>query len=55
MDLLDPDLDANYDKDQMRRMILAASLCITRVARLRPQIDKVSKGRYIYCCALDLR
>ncbi|CAL9782691.1 unnamed protein product [Musa acuminata subsp. burmannicoides] len=41
MDLLDPDLDANYDKDQMRRMILAASLCITRVARLRPQIDKI--------------
>ncbi|URD78918.1 kinase family [Musa troglodytarum] len=41
MDLLDPDLDANYDRDQMRRMILAASLCITRVARLRPRIDKI--------------
>ncbi|XP_042373128.1 probable receptor-like protein kinase At1g30570 isoform X1 [Zingiber officinale] len=41
MDLLDPKLDTNYDKDQMRRMILAASLCITRIPLLRPAIDKI--------------
>lgn len=43
MDLVDPKLDADYDKDQMRRMILAASLCITRIAQFRPAINKVSE------------
>ncbi|XP_042435793.1 pto-interacting protein 1-like [Zingiber officinale] len=41
MDLVDPKLDADYDKDQMRRMILAASLCITRIAQFRPAINKI--------------
>lgn len=45
MDLLDSNLDSNYDKGQMRRMILAASLCITRIARLRPGIVKASQYR----------
>ncbi|KAJ8504639.1 hypothetical protein OPV22_005525 [Ensete ventricosum] len=41
IDLLDPNLGTDHDKGEMRRMILAASLCITRVPRLRPQIDKI--------------
>ncbi|XP_074557933.1 protein kinase STUNTED-like [Curcuma longa] len=41
MDLLDPKLGTNYDKEQMRRMILAASLCIARIPLLRPTIDKI--------------
>ncbi|CAL9094956.1 unnamed protein product [Musa textilis] len=40
-DLLDPNLGTNHDKGEMSRMILAASLCITRVPRIRPQIDKI--------------
>lgn len=43
MDLVDPKLDTNYNKDQMGRMILAASLCITRIAQFRPAIDKASE------------
>ncbi|XP_072955095.1 protein kinase STUNTED-like [Typha angustifolia] len=41
MDLLDPSLDGKYDEIQMRRMVLAASLCITRAARLRPQMIQI--------------
>lgn len=43
IDLLDPNLGTNHDKGEMSRMILAASLCITRVPRIRPQIDKASE------------
>ncbi|XP_065006648.1 protein kinase STUNTED-like isoform X2 [Musa acuminata AAA Group] len=41
IDLLDPNLGTNHDKGEVSRMILAASLCITRVPRIRPQIDKI--------------
>lgn len=41
MNLLDPNLDMKHDEVQMRRMVLAASLCITRAARLRPQTSRV--------------
>ncbi|KAK4572685.1 hypothetical protein RGQ29_030922, partial [Quercus rubra] len=37
--LLDPSLGDNYDQDQMERMILAATLCIRRAPRARPQIS----------------
>ncbi|XP_077246632.1 protein kinase STUNTED-like isoform X2 [Tasmannia lanceolata] len=39
--LLDPNLDGEFDKNQMKRMVLAASLCITRTARLRPRISQI--------------
>ncbi|CAD5174868.1 protein kinase STUNTED-like isoform X1 [Musa acuminata AAA Group] len=41
MELLDPDLNENYDEVEMRRMVVAASLCITRRARLRPQMREI--------------
>lgn len=39
--LLDPNLDGNFDEGQMQRMVLAANLCITRAARLRPEMREV--------------
>ncbi|GLT77925.1 hypothetical protein SLA2020_494790 [Shorea laevis] len=41
--LLDPSLGENYDHDQMERMVLAATLCIRRSPRARPQMSLVSK------------
>ncbi|KAL5982740.1 hypothetical protein ACLOJK_016816 [Asimina triloba] len=43
MQLLDPSLGGKYDGDQMERMVLAASLCIRRAARLRPRMSIVLK------------
>ncbi|XP_062081767.1 protein kinase STUNTED-like [Humulus lupulus] len=45
--LLDPDLDGKVDEVQMKRMVLAATLCLIRSSRLRPsiiQIMKILKG-----------
>jgi len=39
--LLDPKLQGKFDVAQMHRMVLAASLCITRAARLRPNMNQV--------------
>ncbi|KAK7258022.1 hypothetical protein RIF29_32402 [Crotalaria pallida] len=39
--LLDPNLEGKFDEIQMRRMALAASLCITRAARLRPKLSQI--------------
>ncbi|KAI8531385.1 hypothetical protein RHMOL_Rhmol11G0132300 [Rhododendron molle] len=41
--LLDPSLARNYDSDQMERMVLAATLCIRRAPRARPQMSIVLK------------
>ncbi|XP_050235185.1 protein kinase STUNTED-like [Mercurialis annua] len=41
--ILDPNLDENLDEGQMQRMVLAANLCITRAARLRPKMSEVLK------------
>ncbi|KAJ9704119.1 hypothetical protein PVL29_005419 [Vitis rotundifolia] len=41
--LLDPDLDSNYDDPQIERMVLAATLCLRRAPRFRPQIGLVLK------------
>ncbi|XP_062148719.1 protein kinase STUNTED isoform X2 [Alnus glutinosa] len=41
--LLDPSLGSNYDDDQIERMVLAATLCIRREPRLRPQISLILK------------
>ncbi|KAI9113358.1 hypothetical protein K1719_015883 [Acacia pycnantha] len=41
--LLDPSLGSNYDQDQMERMVLAASLCIRRAPRARPQMSLITK------------
>lgn len=42
-ELLDPSLGNNYDHDQMERMVLAATLCIRRAPRTRPQMTLISK------------
>ncbi|XP_020704465.1 probable serine/threonine-protein kinase PBL23 [Dendrobium catenatum] len=41
MELLDPNLDGKYEENQMKRMIFAASLCIRRSARCRPQMNQI--------------
>ncbi|KAI3464566.1 hypothetical protein Pfo_021229 [Paulownia fortunei] len=41
--LLDPNLGSSYDHEQVERMILAASLCIRRAPRARPQMSLVVK------------
>ncbi|KAF2291331.1 hypothetical protein GH714_022921 [Hevea brasiliensis] len=37
--LLDPSLGDDYDHDQMERMVLAATLCVKRSPRARPQMN----------------
>ncbi|MBA0862457.1 hypothetical protein Goshw_008829 [Gossypium schwendimanii] len=39
--ILDPDLNGNINATQMHRMMVAATLCITRSARLRPKMSEV--------------
>lgn len=41
--LLDPSLSSNYEQDQIERMVLAATLCIRRSPRARPQMNLVVK------------
>lgn len=40
-DLLDPSLDVKHDEVEVRRMAVAASLCLGRSARLRPPISQI--------------
>ncbi|KAK8600829.1 hypothetical protein V6N13_059424 [Hibiscus sabdariffa] len=40
---LDPSLADGYDSDQVERMVLAATLCIRRAPRARPQMSVVVK------------
>ncbi|XP_020154858.1 protein kinase STUNTED isoform X1 [Aegilops tauschii subsp. strangulata] len=40
-DLLDPSLDLKHDEVEVRRMAVAASLCLGRSARLRPPISQI--------------
>ena len=40
--LLDPSLGDDYDQDQMERLVLAATLCIRRAPKARPQMSLVS-------------
>ncbi|KAI4317077.1 hypothetical protein L6164_024986 [Bauhinia variegata] len=42
-ELLDPCLGSDYDYCQIERMVLAATLCIRRAPRLRPQISLILK------------
>ncbi|KAK9690760.1 hypothetical protein RND81_09G152600 [Saponaria officinalis] len=45
--VMDPNLEGKFNESQMERMVLAATLCLTRAARLRPtmaQILKLLKG-----------
>nr|DAD41667.1 TPA_asm: hypothetical protein HUJ06_015990 [Nelumbo nucifera] len=39
--LLDPKLAGNFDDVRMRRMVLAATLCITRSSHLRPNLSEI--------------
>ncbi|KAF7816806.1 putative receptor-like serine/threonine-protein kinase [Senna tora] len=41
--LLDPSLGDNYDQEQIQRMVLAATLCIRRDPRARPNMSLISK------------
>lgn len=41
--LLDPNLDGKYDEVQLQKMVFAATLCITRAARLRPKMNEILK------------
>lgn len=41
--ILDPDLNGNINASQMHRMMVAATLCITRSARIRPKMSEVIK------------
>ncbi|RDX88967.1 Receptor-like cytosolic serine/threonine-protein kinase RBK2, partial [Mucuna pruriens] len=41
--LLDPSLGDNYVREEMERMVLAATLCIRRAPRARPQMSLISK------------
>lgn len=41
--ILDPDLGGRVDEVQMQRMVLAARLCLTRSARLRPNMNQILK------------
>ncbi|XP_010266827.1 PREDICTED: probable receptor-like serine/threonine-protein kinase At5g57670 [Nelumbo nucifera] len=41
--LVDPNLEGKFDEAQMQRMVLAAGLCITRTARLRPNMSQIMK------------
>ncbi|KAI4297766.1 hypothetical protein L6164_037634 [Bauhinia variegata] len=41
IDLLDPNLQGNFDEIQLQRMVVAASLCTTRSARLRPKMNEI--------------
>ncbi|KAH0457032.1 hypothetical protein IEQ34_014939 [Dendrobium chrysotoxum] len=43
MEIIDPNLDGKYEEVQLKRMIMAASLCIRRAARRRPQMHHVVK------------
>ncbi|XP_030455174.2 protein kinase STUNTED isoform X2 [Syzygium oleosum] len=42
-ELLDPSLGENYDHHQLERMVLAATLCVRRAPRARPQMNHVVK------------
>ncbi|XP_058780916.1 protein kinase STUNTED-like [Vicia villosa] len=39
--LVDTKLEGKFDVEQLNRMVLAASLCLTRAARLRPTMNKI--------------
>ncbi|XP_009626742.1 protein kinase STUNTED-like isoform X1 [Nicotiana tomentosiformis] len=41
--ILDENLDVNVEDDKVQRMILAAKLCLTQAARLRPNINQILK------------
>ncbi|RDX88971.1 Receptor-like cytosolic serine/threonine-protein kinase RBK2, partial [Mucuna pruriens] len=43
LQLLDPSLGDNYDNEEMEKMVLAATLCIKRAPRARPQMSLISK------------
>ena len=42
LQLLDPSLGDNYDHEEMEKMVLAATLCVKRSPRARPQMNLVS-------------
>ncbi|XP_022146131.1 pto-interacting protein 1-like isoform X2 [Momordica charantia] len=41
--IVDPNLEGKFDNVQLKRMVLAATLCITRASRLRPRITQIMK------------
>ncbi|CDP14559.1 unnamed protein product [Coffea canephora] len=41
--ILDQNLDDNFDESEMHRMALAAKLCLTQAARVRPKMSQILK------------
>ncbi|KAK9677548.1 hypothetical protein RND81_11G151000 [Saponaria officinalis] len=41
--ILDPKLEGNFNESQMQRMALAATFCLTRAARFRPNMGQILK------------
>ncbi|XP_022944144.1 probable serine/threonine-protein kinase PBL26 isoform X1 [Cucurbita moschata] len=41
--IVDPNLEGKFNDEQLQRMVLAATLCITRASRLRPRISQILK------------
>ncbi|GAB2267874.1 hypothetical protein Dimus_002850 [Dionaea muscipula] len=41
--ILDPGMEGNPEESQLQRMILAATLCLTRAAHLRPNMNQILK------------
>ncbi|XP_057517879.1 protein kinase STUNTED-like [Amaranthus tricolor] len=39
--IIDPSLEGSVDETQMQRMVLAATLCLTRPMRLRPNMNQI--------------
>ena len=42
--LMDPEVDVEFNDDEVQRVIMAAKLCIDLSARLRPNVSEVRKS-----------
>lgn len=42
--LMDPNLDIDFNDDQVQRVVMATTLCIDPSARLRPNVSEVIKS-----------
>ena len=40
-ELIDPLLEYSYDKNEMKRMIHTATLCVRKASQLRPRMSRV--------------
>lgn len=47
--ILDQNLESDISEEEMQRMALAAKLCLTQAARLRPNMSQVTKLIILIC------